>query len=111
MTNRRRFLGAVLAATAAGGVRLANGGERASPLVGFYARRLGAKAPASGLFDGKDFALGSPEGVERGSVTIGHFHALVHDGAGKVSYIYEATLADSRSGYVKLCEAATCASI
>jgi hypothetical protein len=44
-------------------------------------------------------------------LNVGHFHGLLHDGECKVSYLYEATLADRRSGYVKLSEATSCASI
>ena len=105
MTTRRTFIGATLAASAAGFAGLA---RRAGPAtVEFYGPVVakGGRAMTSGQVLGNLAGhSGTPERVELASVQVGHFHGLAHEGDGRVAYLYEATLSgrQGRRGFVKL---------
>jgi hypothetical protein len=115
MTNRRTFLGGVLAASALGGIGLARKSNvRPGPAtVEFYSPspdedRPGASGQILGNLAGQ---LGTPESVELRSVEVGHFHGLMHEGGGRIAYLYEATIPGPcpRRGFVKLGDAAASA--
>ena len=116
MTNRRTFLGGVLAATAPGWVGFARKAHLrpARPVtVEFYSPSPGEDRPgASGQVLGNLAGqLGTPESVELRSVEVGHFHSLMHEGDGRIAYLYEATISGQcpRRGFVKLGDAAASA--
>ena len=112
MTNRRTFLGGVLAASAWDGSASParpmcdRPGRRRSISMPRARSRIGAVlGPVLGNLAGQ---LGTPESVELRSVQVGHFHGLMHEGDGRVAYLYEATIPGPcpRRGLVKLGDAA-----
>ncbi len=116
MTNRRTFLGGVVAASALGWVgftRKVHVSTARSATVDFYAPvsredRPGASGEVLGNLAGQ---LGTPEGVELRSVRVGHFHGLMHEGDGRIAYLYEAIIPgpSPRRGFVKLGDASASA--
>jgi hypothetical protein len=117
MTNRRTFLGGVLAASALGGIGLArksNVRPARPATVEFYSPSPGEDRPgASGQILGNLAGqLGTPESVDLRSVEVGHFHGLMHEGGGRIAYLYEATIPGPcpRRGFVKLGDTAASAS-
>jgi hypothetical protein len=40
--------------------------------------------------------FGRPETVELGSLEVGHFHGLMHEGDGRIAYLYEAAIPEHR---------------
>ena len=116
MTKRRTFLGGVLAASAMGWVGLFRKAEvrpDRPATVDFYAPSPTEDRPvASGQVLGNlSGQLGTPESVELRSVEVGHFHGLMHEGDGRIAYLYEATIPGHRPrrGFVKLADAAASA--
>ncbi len=116
MTNRRTFLGGVLAASALGWVgsaRKANVRGVRKTTVDFYAPVPGEDRPSAsgGVLGNLAGQLGTPESVELRSVQVGHFHGLMHEGDGRIAYLYEATIPGQypRRGFVKLGDAAASA--
>lgn len=108
MTSRRAFLGGALAVAAgwAGLGRKANVGGGPPAMVDFYSRAWGdveaGGGPSTlGVATGR---LGEPARVDPRSLEVGHFRDLVHEGDGRIAYLYDAALSGPipRRGYVKL---------
>jgi hypothetical protein len=107
--NRRSFLGGVLAASLGGvGLLSRRAGVQSSRLarVPFYARgpESAGPTPSAGIPGNLAGRFGEPEFVELGKVEVGHFHDLMHEGDGRIAYLYEATIPGrgARRGFVKL---------
>jgi hypothetical protein len=112
MTNRRTFLGSTLAATALGWIGLKAKRQPAPPpRVEFFALRPTAADPRTSnpILGNSARQLGTPESVELRTVRVGHFHGLIHEGGGRVAYMYEASIPGDRPrrGLVKLGAEAT----
>ena len=112
MTNRRKFLGGLLTASALGWVGLARKAivrPTRPATVDFYAPSPGEDRPGAsgGVLGNLAGQLGTPESVELRSVEVGHFHGLMHEGDGRIAYLYEATIPGHlpRRGFVKLGDA------